>query len=303
MVGGRDRTRTRPLKQNLTPLARLLCSMWPRPLRIPSWMALAHFRSHFPSPCHSSSPQVGDSLPIPRPPWLCCCVTSFVWRLAGFIDREADQVEDVERPSMHHRRMAQEDEMNEMSEEEYARMLEERYRRVSEGAGLDDMEATEVEQQALLPSVRDTKLWMVKCRVRSLQPTTALYGRGPPAGSVSSSSEACAQLASHLPSCLTMAPEVASRRLTPVSLSSLGVLSAAAWGGAGCSAEPHAEVCEPEHKWAQRWGDHAWDHVRHSSGWSQGAHLRGGDERAARQGGERQQQIHTELSCAVPVYG
>jgi len=37
---------------------------------------------------------------------------------------------------------------------------------VSEGAALDEVEATDVEQQALLPSVRDTKLWMVKCRVR-----------------------------------------------------------------------------------------------------------------------------------------
>lgn len=78
-------------------------------------------------------------------------------------------MDDVERPSVHHRRMmTQEDELNEMSEEDYARALEERYRRVSEGAVLDDMEATDVEQQALLPSVRDTKLWMVKCRVRSL---------------------------------------------------------------------------------------------------------------------------------------
>ncbi len=30
----------------------------------------------------------------------------------------------------------------------------------------DEAETTEVEQQALLPSVKDPKLWMVKCLVR-----------------------------------------------------------------------------------------------------------------------------------------
>lgn len=47
--------------------------------------------------------------------------------------------------------------------EEMARRIQERYgkQRLAEY----DEETTDVEQQALLPSVRDPKLWMVKCAV------------------------------------------------------------------------------------------------------------------------------------------
>lgn len=48
--------------------------------------------------------------------------------------------------------------------EAMARSIQERYgRRLTDY----DEETTDVEQQALLPSVRDPKLWMVKCAVCS----------------------------------------------------------------------------------------------------------------------------------------
>ena len=46
--------------------------------------------------------------------------------------------------------------------EDMARRIQERYGRRATDY---DEETTEVEQQALLPSVRDPKLWMVKCAV------------------------------------------------------------------------------------------------------------------------------------------
>ena len=55
------------------------------------------------------------------------------------------------------------DEEKEMNVEEYERMIEERYAHVGEGVSLDEGEVTDVEQQALLPSVRDPKLWIIKC--------------------------------------------------------------------------------------------------------------------------------------------
>lgn len=48
------------------------------------------------------------------------------------------------------------EEMERRIQERYAKSLNVEY----------DEEATDVEQQALLPSVRDPKLWMVKCAVR-----------------------------------------------------------------------------------------------------------------------------------------
>lgn len=46
--------------------------------------------------------------------------------------------------------------------EAFARSIQERYGRRTTDY---DEETTDVEQQALLPSVRDPKLWMVKCAV------------------------------------------------------------------------------------------------------------------------------------------
>lgn len=46
--------------------------------------------------------------------------------------------------------------------EDLERRIQERFSRHHEEY---DEEATDVEQQALLPSVRDPKLWMVKCAV------------------------------------------------------------------------------------------------------------------------------------------
>ncbi|CAI7854315.1 unnamed protein product [Closterium sp. NIES-54] len=87
--------------------------------------------------------------------------------LPGFIDRDADLGEELgnERPSAHHRTLLRRnEEEEEVNEEDYQRFLEERYAR-NEVPELGEGEATEVEQQALLPSVRDPKLWMVKCEL------------------------------------------------------------------------------------------------------------------------------------------
>ncbi|KAI9097600.1 hypothetical protein K1719_025371 [Acacia pycnantha] len=60
------------------------------------------------------------------------------------------------------RRMLPHDQEDHEDLEAVARSIQERYgRRVTEY----DEEATDVEQQALLPSVRDPKLWMVKCAI------------------------------------------------------------------------------------------------------------------------------------------
>lgn len=63
---------------------------------------------------------------------------------------------------MHSRRMLPHDQEDHEDLEAMARSIQERYgRRVTDY----DEEATDVEQQALLPSVRDPKLWMVKCAI------------------------------------------------------------------------------------------------------------------------------------------
>lgn len=60
------------------------------------------------------------------------------------------------RPTLQHHQEDHED------LEAVARSIQERYgRRLTDY----DEETTDVEQQALLPSVRDPKLWMVKCAV------------------------------------------------------------------------------------------------------------------------------------------
>lgn len=51
---------------------------------------------------------------------------------------------------------------NDEDVEDLERRIQERFSRHHEEY---DEEATDVEQQALLPSVRDPKLWMVKCAV------------------------------------------------------------------------------------------------------------------------------------------
>lgn len=52
---------------------------------------------------------------------------------------------------------------NDEDVDDLERRIQERFSRPQEDY---DEEATDVEQQALLPSVRDPKLWMVKCAVR-----------------------------------------------------------------------------------------------------------------------------------------
>jgi len=84
--------------------------------------------------------------------------------LSGFIDDTDAGVEirhnDVVRRSIPHSSSMLEDDED---MQEIVRRLQNRYK---EASHFDyDEEVTEVEQQALLPSVKDPKLWMVKCAV------------------------------------------------------------------------------------------------------------------------------------------
>ncbi|KAJ4970840.1 hypothetical protein NE237_003939 [Protea cynaroides] len=78
-----------------------------------------------------------------------------------------DDEEDVRR--MHHRPLPTEDNQEEEEEDYEAleRSIQARYTRSSHTDQYDDEDATDVEleQQALLPSIKDPKLWMVKCAI------------------------------------------------------------------------------------------------------------------------------------------
>lgn len=76
------------------------------------------------------------------------------------VDNTADIAEDERR--MHRRPLLPREEQEE-DVEDLERRIQERYARSSQAEY--DEETTEVEQQALLPSVRDPKLWMVKCAI------------------------------------------------------------------------------------------------------------------------------------------
>lgn len=77
------------------------------------------------------------------------------------VDNTADIAEEDER-RMHRRPLLPREEQEE-DVEDLERRIQERYARSSQAEY--DEETTDVEQQALLPSVRDPKLWMVKCAV------------------------------------------------------------------------------------------------------------------------------------------
>jgi transcription elongation factor SPT5 len=84
--------------------------------------------------------------------------------MAGFIDEGADLGEEPDRHRM--RRPAFIEEEHEEDVDEIERKVKERYARSHHMEYAED--ATDVEQQALLPSVKDPKLWMVKCAVSLL---------------------------------------------------------------------------------------------------------------------------------------
>lgn len=77
------------------------------------------------------------------------------------VDNPADIVEDDDR-RMHRRPLLPREDQEE-DVEDLERRIQERYARSSQAEY--DEETTDVEQQALLPSVRDPKLWMVKCAI------------------------------------------------------------------------------------------------------------------------------------------
>ncbi|KAF7827360.1 putative transcription elongation factor SPT5-like protein 1 [Senna tora] len=78
------------------------------------------------------------------------------------VDEGADLPEEDGGRRMHSRRMLPHDQEDHEDLEAMARSIQERYGRRATDY---DEEATDVEQQALLPSVRDPKLWMVKCAI------------------------------------------------------------------------------------------------------------------------------------------
>ena len=78
------------------------------------------------------------------------------------VDGGADIPDDDDGRRMHRRPLlSREDEQEDV--EALERRIQARYARSSHTEY--DEETTDVEQQALLPSVRDPKLWMVKCAV------------------------------------------------------------------------------------------------------------------------------------------
>lgn len=96
------------------------------------------------------------------------CLLSVVVLIVRFsfadfiVDSGADiPDEDGARREYRHRLLPHEDQEEDL--EELTRSIKQRYAR-SPHVEYDE-EATDVEQQALLPSVRDPKLWMVKCAV------------------------------------------------------------------------------------------------------------------------------------------
>lgn len=78
------------------------------------------------------------------------------------MDSGADLPDEDDSRRMHRRPLLHREDDQEEDIEALERRLHERYGKKEVEY---DEEATEVEQQALLPSVRDPKLWMVKCAV------------------------------------------------------------------------------------------------------------------------------------------
>ncbi|KAI3988627.1 hypothetical protein MKX01_026991, partial [Papaver californicum] len=79
-----------------------------------------------------------------------------------FIEPDEDIPEEHEATRMGHRRLLPEED-DEVDVDEFERRIHQRYSRHAylEGEGIDEI--NDVEQQALLPSIKDPKLWMVKC--------------------------------------------------------------------------------------------------------------------------------------------
>ncbi|KAL7117819.1 hypothetical protein ACP275_03G096900 [Erythranthe tilingii] len=82
-------------------------------------------------------------------------------------DREedfiVDDIRDEDDRRIHRRPLLPREDEQEEDVEEIERRIQERY---SKSLHVEyDEEATDVEQQALLPSIRDSKLWMVKCAI------------------------------------------------------------------------------------------------------------------------------------------
>ncbi|KAI3768812.1 hypothetical protein L2E82_19647 [Cichorium intybus] len=78
------------------------------------------------------------------------------------VNERVDPHEEEDARRMHHRPLlSREDDQEDV--EALERIIQERFAR--NRTEYDDDDATEVEQQALLPSVRDPKLWMVKCAI------------------------------------------------------------------------------------------------------------------------------------------
>ncbi|KAH9614186.1 hypothetical protein KSS87_017895 [Heliosperma pusillum] len=89
------------------------------------------------------------------------CAYDTIALIDFIVDPSADIPEDDDR-RMHRRPLLPREDQDE-DVEDLERRIQERYARSNQAEY--DEETTDVEQQALLPSVRDPKLWMVKCAI------------------------------------------------------------------------------------------------------------------------------------------
>ena len=89
----------------------------------------------------------------------------FIYIGVDFIhDEGADLQEEEVRQRMHRRPFLPRDEQDEQDVEDLEKYIHQRYGAKQDYSEYDE-ETTDVEQQALLPSVKDPKLWMVTCKV------------------------------------------------------------------------------------------------------------------------------------------
>uniref|UniRef100_A0A0C9RJB2 Transcription elongation factor SPT5 n=1 Tax=Wollemia nobilis TaxID=56998 RepID=A0A0C9RJB2_9CONI len=81
-----------------------------------------------------------------------------------FINDAGAELQDEEDARIHRRPFLPRDDTEEQDVEDLERLIQQRYAARSDHIEYDE-ETTDVEQQALLPSVKDPKLWMVRCAI------------------------------------------------------------------------------------------------------------------------------------------
>ncbi|XP_057873734.1 putative transcription elongation factor SPT5 homolog 1 [Cryptomeria japonica] len=81
-----------------------------------------------------------------------------------FINDAGAELQDEDDARIHRRPFLPRDDQEEQDVEDLERLIQQRYAARSDHVEYDE-ETTDVEQQALLPSVKDPKLWMVRCAI------------------------------------------------------------------------------------------------------------------------------------------